>query len=806
VLSSIADPILRDESGQRSFFCVGDVKQSIYGWRAAEPRLLGEFTKKRPGIREEELRESFRSSAPVLETVNQVFEGIAENPAFVDSDGKERVEAKAAAAEFQKGFVHHVQAKRPGGELPGAVYVVRAAAADEHESKESAALSAAVERARGILEEAPSATIGILTRRRKWIPELIHRLRKKGIHASDEGGNPLTDSVAVLHALSLLHLADHPGDSAAAFHVATSPLGRKVGLTVEDDEGEIAREDEGRTTASSAGSGSGMGAGFGSGRTEAAHPAHAARDVNTIAEQRPPNSEAAGANCGEGEARGPGASTVLGTWPARSAEVARGVRRALAEKGFGGFLASVRPAEGDGYDAWDAGRFGQLVDLALAWEGRAGSRASAFVEHVRKTKVEDPSAAQVRVMTVHGAKGLEFDAVILPELDLALARGEDRLLTLRPDPEGEIEVVTHGARKEVTRAHAELECVRADVAKRRLVEELCVLYVAMTRAIHRLDLIVQRREKEGGGLTYAAILRGALRVEAGKDEGLAWTNAKNSSKWFREELAAAGGSPRANEGRVEKTSDIGSAARTGAAADKELIKRGSRSARPEPTDRDGGLEGSKRTGGGNLRLAPSMRPRSLPGLAPSRAKDMGTVKARDLLRPHDTITARGRILHRFLEEVEWIETFDRSDEELMGIGRTLEANERIVAEAVAEFRAALVRPVTRAVLSKPVGDAEALRERRFAVVTKTALEGEAVWMGTIDRIVITRNGERSGFADIVDFKTDRIEADAVLARAGYYRAQLDVYRRAMQHLLSLEAHSIRVSALFLHHDKLISMR
>lgn len=34
-----------------------------------------------------------------------------------------------------------------------------------------------------------------------------------------------------------------------------------------------------------------------------------------------------------------------------------------------------------------------------------------------------PRAAQVRVMTVHGAKGLEFDRVILADLDRGLSAG-----------------------------------------------------------------------------------------------------------------------------------------------------------------------------------------------------------------------------------------------------------------------------------------------------------------------------------------------------------------------------------------------
>ena len=61
---------------------------------------------------------------------------------------------------------------------------------------------------------------------------LIYALRRDhGIDASEEGGNPLTDSPAVQLLLSVLALADHPGDTAARFHVAHSPLAEPLGLT-----------------------------------------------------------------------------------------------------------------------------------------------------------------------------------------------------------------------------------------------------------------------------------------------------------------------------------------------------------------------------------------------------------------------------------------------------------------------------------------------------------------------------------------------------------------------------------------------
>lgn len=53
----------------------------------------------------------------------------------------------------------------------------------------------------------------------------VHKLA-----ASEEGGNPLTDSPAVQVVLSLLKLVDHPHNGIARFHVAHTPLGPAVGI------------------------------------------------------------------------------------------------------------------------------------------------------------------------------------------------------------------------------------------------------------------------------------------------------------------------------------------------------------------------------------------------------------------------------------------------------------------------------------------------------------------------------------------------------------------------------------------------
>ena len=70
---------MKRQDPDRSFFCVGDVKQSIYGWRGGDPRLFGRVEEHyRHGAGREfavqSMDVSWRSAPAVLELVNAVFE------------------------------------------------------------------------------------------------------------------------------------------------------------------------------------------------------------------------------------------------------------------------------------------------------------------------------------------------------------------------------------------------------------------------------------------------------------------------------------------------------------------------------------------------------------------------------------------------------------------------------------------------------------------------------------------------------------------------------------------------------------
>jgi ATP-dependent helicase/nuclease subunit A len=246
VLRPIIEELLADHAAQRTFFCVGDMKQAIYSWRGGRRALFDEVAGLLPPSSEETFQHSWRSSPVILDTVNQVFESVG--GALV-----EEVDRRAATR-WQDAFAPH-ESKRP--KRPGFAELRFARPLDALREPEWGALCrlSAAAKQRLIFEEAlalveevrsrdPSLSIGLLLRKNRGVAPLIDLLRGRGIDASQEGGNPLSDSLAVNAVLAAFHFADHPGDGAARFVVSRTPLGPLLGLAAEpepDRDAEAAR-------------------------------------------------------------------------------------------------------------------------------------------------------------------------------------------------------------------------------------------------------------------------------------------------------------------------------------------------------------------------------------------------------------------------------------------------------------------------------------------------------------------------------------------------------------------------------------
>ena len=115
VLRPIAEEIRAWGDGSRTFFCVGDPKQAIYGWRGGCADLFDQIEEDLaldPGSGER-LEESFRSSQVVLDAVNLVFGGLRAVPALAEH--AETVERWSAAFGAHRARTAIAGLRRAGG-------------------------------------------------------------------------------------------------------------------------------------------------------------------------------------------------------------------------------------------------------------------------------------------------------------------------------------------------------------------------------------------------------------------------------------------------------------------------------------------------------------------------------------------------------------------------------------------------------------------------------------------------------------------------------------------------------------------
>jgi len=417
----------------------------------------------------------------------------------------------------------------------------------------------------------------------------------------------------------------------------------------------------------------------------------------------------------------------------------------------------------------------QLVERAYAYQPSATLRPSDFVEFIETQKVSDPTADNVRVMTIHQAKGLQFDAVVLPELDADIVGQPSSFVVERSDPTGPVESVC----RYVSASFRQLlpERVRkmfeADVA-REVNESLCNLYVAITRPIHALYMIVSPASKSEKKLPrrFAGLLRAAL----------------------VEDRAAQPETVLDETGYADWPSYLDSKA--SARSDEEAAEDGEFAVLLKPS---------------------THRRRDLQRTSPSKMEGGTKVDlAETFVAGGNAMALRlGTLHHGWFELIEWLDDGVPMDDKLRAVAMTLGAASVDLDKELGIFRRRLDYDAVKNVLSRrryvqpdslpfaaeinhqiantPVRLAVE-NEREFAV-----LDDESLLSGSIDRLVLIYDGEELVAAEIIDFKTDTIVADdpaKLTEKVDYYRPQLDAYRRAVSNMTGLPESHIATGLLF----------
>jgi len=146
-------------AGDTSFFCVGDVKQAIYGWRGGVAEIFDAIDRQLDDLKQESLNISFRCSQPVIDTVNRVFDGISKHPSL----GR----AENAVRRWCDRFKRHETAKR---ELAGYVELLTSPRPVEGETQRDITIGFAARRIAEVVAEVPSERLLVFEAREGWQP------------------------------------------------------------------------------------------------------------------------------------------------------------------------------------------------------------------------------------------------------------------------------------------------------------------------------------------------------------------------------------------------------------------------------------------------------------------------------------------------------------------------------------------------------------------------------------------------------------------------------------------------------------
>lgn len=706
-------------SDQSSFFCVGDPKQAIYGWRGGVAAILDAVEVTMPVLTSESLDQSRRSSEPVIQTVNSVFQHLHQHtnlsefskPAF---DWQEQFPTHSTANASMAGYC--VLQTSPQMEGEGA------------EERRGPFYHWVAESIRDLHQQCPGAEIGVLTRKNRTVARLVHELNLLGVPASEEGGTAPIDSPAVLAVMSLLHLASHPGCEVSRFHVATSPLAGLVELTDWKD-----------NTAA----------------------------VRTAAE----------------------------------------IRTRLLDHGYGPTLQWVSEAVRPQCSQRDIMRLQQVVAQGWKFDQAPSLNPSDFVRMLETSRLSKSEKAPVRVMTVHQSKGLEFDIVVLPELDgrLFLPPKAAAGSSVAGDAPDRVCVWRSKAMRALL--PQKLQQAFEQTMARNVSESLCLLYVALTRAKHSLHMLIPPNESKSPPASYAGILMASLTNShlAAADHSLYECG---DPRWFDQypELIMQPSEGRAADSKPDRAS-VPAVRLAGMSERRRGLRREAPSKHAQTHLLLRGLDGPN-----------TQSVESDSGSQPP-ADSVVTNSAQGSLDPR----TRGTLVHAWFETIQWLDDGMPDESHLRQIAKRHFVPTDISEPMLQTFLNDLRKPHTQATLQRQsflqLPHLQELQKKLGANFTAASLQVEnerpfvlkrqgAIVVGTIDRLVLVMHGGKPVAADVVDFKTDRIVGEVkkwVQQKTQHYQSQLEEYRIAVQTCFGIPQQHISTRLLLIEPDVVVSV-
>ena len=698
----------------RTLFAVGDEKQSIYSFQGAAPRKFAEMGQRFAALAEAAAQTwraipldlSFRTVTPILSAVDRVFADHGRTPGLT----AEITEIRHAVHRIGHGGLVEIWPVMvpEGGTQADAWSPLDEEAPRAPEARLAERIAATIRHwldsgERLISEDRPirpGDILILLRKRRPFAAPMVAALKARGIDVAGADRLRLSEQIAIEDLISLGDFLTLPEDDLALAEVLKSPL-----FAFDDDDLLALAANRKGTLWSSL-------------IAHADLKPHYRAAVETLkrwrsrADYAPPFEFFA---------------SILDREGARAR-----------------FLARLGPEAADPLD--------EFLNLALSYDDRAPPSLTGFLTFLRETDAEvkrdmEHGRNEVRVMTVHGAKGLEAPIVFLPDTCSTAAGGTSAVLDLPGVklPKG-IEAPPFVWRVKGTSAHGAILSASRNRAALEAEERHRLLYVAMTRARDRLYVAgFEGGKARPDGCWYDLVFEALKRtlVDATAPDG--------GRVWRRIEAQSV--DPKA--GRASLTDD---------SAPAPLPPWATRTAPREPT------------------LAIPLAPSRLEAYAPDEAGEPLAAPQRSRERTEPSVISpalgedgrflRGTLTHALLQylpglpQQSWSHAA-RGFIERRGVALSPAARQGIVGETLAiltapEF-APLFGPQSRAEV--PV----------VALLPNPKAKGAPLRLvGQIDRLV-----DLGKEVLIVDYKTNRPPPKRIEAVAAAYLLQLAAYRLAL---------------------------
>jgi len=691
ILQPIVSEILGQSDTNRTFFCVGDVKQAIYGWRGGVAEIFDSLESRWPNIDSDSLNLSYRCSPCILEFVNQIFNNLSE----LELLG----EFKNATNSWCKNFVNQLAADK---DKLGFVHVHQICCESiqiEYEnllavelSKTEAVYISSILELKQRLAKQPGLNAAVLLSTNKEVRNYVDLLKQLApeISVSAEGGGSVI-AVPIIQALvCFLKYLDHPNDSVSRFHIYHTPLAKIIGLV--DFSCEIL-----------------------------------ARDL------------------------------------------ALSLRKEMINKGavsfFGALFIELKAVSSNS----EGVLLDRILEIIASFDFEFFPRVSDLVKYLEQEPISEANSAQLRVMTIHKSKGLEFDIVYLPDLeDVLIGLSQELVLVDRADPFSPPRKIICNPPKALRNLNQDLALMGKQKEEEQLKEAFCVLYVALTRAKFELGVwFSDRVYKENVPLNYKNIILGALNIGAVGKDPLFSLGDQNYDKKLRMNQSEPSAIEKMSNKNIAFASRVGSINRNLFRAQVSKI-------------------------GAQV-------------LAEPENKQTQFAKWVDGFTERSAAMERGLVWHKCLENIEWLDEgqFDIDIVDKQCLGLSFKSKQVYLQEFYELLNCEKFRLLLSQSRYKSFRSDKILIERELPLIAR---EQASLLHARIDRLVFIENLGKLEFVEIIDFKSvkkvPRLESvkdwqDSKYLKDTGYTKQLATYSDLISKLWNFPMEKIRQTLVFI---------